>query len=495
MSISRPPSEVTGACAVSFSESSSMTARVTLGVVPVARIATPLLAVAIVGGVGAATVTNTLPLVLAASALLILLVIGLRFPTLVLVLFAALIPLEDALSGEGTATATRFVGLIFAVAYVVNRRRPHLATIPAAGWAFIVWATASGLWTIAFARWTSIVTLLQLFTLALLVGDLISRDLRAARVVMWAYSASAAVTVLVFVAVPFLSGVSAYRWAAFQYQNPTQFAAVLVPAFLFLVFEISQTSSRPRANIVAALSLAGVALVGWGVIMTGGRGATIALAIGVAVMAATGTGHRRSRLLVVAVGVLAAAAALLVPGLVEPILTRFSYAAADGGAGRLDIWAVGATIFAEHPIFGVGYASSPAAFTPEAVRMSDLPGLRWVGYGAGLHSILMTTAAELGVIGVVFLGLFLWRVLNARSSLGLWNFVRAALVATLVQAMFLDMLERKQLWLLMGLALGIAAAVRNLNPDAVAARGPPETRPISRSSTIRQSEAPVAHGL
>ena len=231
--------------------------------------------------------------------------------------------------------------------------------------------------------------------------------------------------------------------------------------------------------------------------MTGSRGAVIGIAVGVAAMTVSGIGHRRGRLLVAAVGLLMAAAALLTPGIAGPILQRFSTAAADSGSGRLDIWAVGATIFGQHPLLGVGYAAFPAAFTPEMVRLSAVPGLAYDSplSTRGPHSILVGTAAELGIIGIVCLGLFLWRVLSARSSLGLWSFVRAALVATLAQAMLLDILGRKQLWLLLGIALGIAAAARNPDAGAVAASVPPHTSPTSTDSAGEHAERPAAHGV
>ena len=146
--------------------------------VPVRRIGIALVPAVVAGGVAAAAAVNMLPLALAASALVILLLVGLRSPLTLLALFAALVPVEDTLTFSGAGTATRFVGLVFAVAYVANRRQlPRLSTMPAAGWAFVLWAVASGLWVVDFAAWAdAIVTLLQMFALALLVGDLVSRD-------------------------------------------------------------------------------------------------------------------------------------------------------------------------------------------------------------------------------------------------------------------------------------------------------------------------------
>lgn len=433
----------------------------------VKRIATVLAPFVVAAGVAAATETNRLPLALEASAVLILLLIGLRSPILVLALFAALVPIEDALNFSGVGTASRVVGIVFAVAYVVNRRQlPRLSVMPVAGWAFVLWAVASGLWALDFVAWSgAIPTLVQMLVLALLVGDLVLRDPPAARKVMWAYSASAVVTVFLLVVAPSqtggLAGVS--RLAAFSGQDPAEFSAVLLPAFLFLVYEAPRAASRrDAARIAALLILAGAGLLVWGALESGTRSALVGLGVGLAAMTATGTGYRNGRLAVAAVGLVGAGAALLAPGVVDSVMVRLSNAVTTGGSGREDIWAVGATIFGQHPLVGVGYANFPSAFTPAMIQISNVPGLQpdALYNGRDPHSILVGTAAELGIVGIVLLGLFLWSVLSVRSSVGLWPFVRAAVIAMLAQAMFLTLLDRKQLWLILGMGIGLAAAAR-----------------------------------
>lgn len=465
--------------------------------VPVKRIATVLVPALVAAGVAEATATNRLPLALEASALLILLLIGLRSPVLVLVLFAVLVPVEDTLVVSGAGTATRFVGLIFAAAYLANRGQlPRLSTMPAAGWAFVLWAVASGLWVVDFAAWAgAIVTLLQMLTLALLVGDLVSRDPPAARRVMWAYSVSAVVTVFVLMTAP-TEVVGTSRLTAFSGQDPAQFSAVLVPAFLFLAYEGSRAASRPDAGRIATLLiLAGAGLVAWGALESGTRSAMVGLGAGLAAMTATGTGHRGGRLSIAAVGLVGVGAALLAPGVVDSVLARLSDAVSTGGAGREDIWAVGATIFGQHPLVGVGYANFPSAFTSDVIQISNVPGLvlAELTNGRGPHSILVGTAAELGIVGIALLGLFLWRVLSARSGLGLSNFVRAALVAMLAQATLLDVLDRKQLWLVLGIAVGLAAAARNHEAGDTGSRVLPHVRPPSAVPSRGPSQSPAGH--
>jgi len=229
--------------------------------------------------------------------------------------------------------------------------------------------------------------------------------------------------------------------------------------------------------------------------VSGTRSAMVGLCVGLAAITATGTGHRGGRLSIAAVGLVGAGAALLAPGVVDSVLVRLSDAVSTGGSGREDIWAVGATIFAQHPLVGVGYAAFPSAFTSDVIRISAVPGLASdaLSVGRGPHSILVSTAAELGIVGIALLGLFLWRVLRARSGPGLSNFIRAALVAIFAQAMLLDVLDRKQLWLVLGIAVGLAAAAQKHEPGDKESRVPPDVRPASAGPSRGRSRSPVGH--
>lgn len=465
--------------------------------VSIKQIGTVIAPIVLGAGAAVAATTNTLPLALAASGLLILLLIGLRSPVLLLALVAAFIPVQERLVFSGAGTATKFVGLVFTAAYVISRRQlPRLSILPPVGWAFVLWAVASGLWVVDSAAWTAgILTLVQLFALALVVGDLIMRNPRAADKVMWAYSVSALVTVFVLVAAPSAVGDTG-RLTAFSDQDPAQFSAVLVPAFLFLVYKGADLATRPGAGRLGALLiLAGAGLMAWGALVSGTVSSMVGLGVGMATMAGTGTGHRGGRASIVVVALVVAGAALLAPGVADSVLARLSNAVSTGGTGRQDIWAVGVTIFAQHPVIGVGYAGFPAAFTLDVIRNPAVSGLDLssISLGTAPHSILFGTAAELGVVGIVLLGLFLWRVLSARSSFAFGNFVRVALIAMLAQAMFLGISDRKQLWLILGIAAGLAAAATEREADSGAQRMPPDARPASTMSSRRRSERPAAH--
>lgn len=457
-----------------------------------ARLAIGVFPIIVAAAAAAAARTGMLPLAVGASSLLVLLLIGLRSPVLVLALFAALIPIEDTLNFSGVGTAARIVGLVFVVVCVSRRGLPRPAVIPFAGWAFVLWATASGVWALDVSAWaSSTFTLLQMFVLALFVGDLVSDDPGVVRRIMWAYSSSAVLSVLVLVVSP--SGFAGSdRLTAFTGQDPAQFSATLVPAFLFLVYEGARLATqRTFARVVAVLILAGSGLVMWGALVSGTRSAIVGLLVGLAVMAVPGTGNRGGRLSIGAIGIGGAVVAFLAPGVSDSVLDRLSNALITGGSGRQDIWAVGATIFAQHPLVGVGYASFPSAFTSDVIRLSVIPGLdpAAVFEGRGPHSIVIGTAAELGIVGIALLSWFLLRVLTARPSSKLWPFIRAAVIGMLAQAMLLDVLNRKQLWLILGVALGLAlakgAAERQISGRHLLSEVRWPTRELSASSAHR----------
>ena len=73
---------------------------------------------------------------------------------------------------------------------------------------------------------------------------------------------------------------------------------------------------------------------------------------------------------------------------------------------RLEVWRVGGQIFLHRPIFGVG-----------AGQFSTAYGLAYLGEGKhrkwmNPHNLLIQTACELGIVGAVIFGNFLWRIVK-----------------------------------------------------------------------------------
>ena len=407
----------------------------------------PIMAIAVVGG---------------AAGLL-----ALRWPLIGLLGFAVLIPIEEVTLVGGTATLSRIAGLAFAATYAVPRLATlRLSVIRPPGWAFVGWAVLSLAWAISpDLAWTELPTLVQLFVIAVLIGDFVTREPSIVRPVLFAYTLSAAATAALGI-VSYVTGLGAdVRAAALQGQNPGQFAAVLLPAFAFGFNEVVSGRQRVAGGAIALLTLMGV-------LVSGSRGAWIAIVV-IPLLVLPNLSPRRI------VAVLALGAALLVvayqvPGVSDLVSERTDTAVSSGGAGRSSIWASGLVIYGSSPAVGVGYANFPLAFTPEVMRESGTTS--YLHTGLGPHNIVVGTLAELGPMGLVLLGLFLLPLVVNRGWGPEAGTVRAALASLLVLALTVDIVgNRKQVWLMIALAAGLQYVARR-QAAARAAPGPDVAR-------------------
>jgi O-antigen ligase len=415
----------------------------------------PILAIAIVGGAAG--------------------ILALRWPLVGLLAFAVLIPIEEVTLVGGTATLSRLAGLAFAATYALPRLATlRLGVIRPPGWAFVGWAVLSLAWAISPATaWNQLPTLLQLFTIALLVGDFVTREPSIVRPVLLAYSLSAAATAALGI-VTYLTGLGAdVRAAAIEGQNPGQFAAVLVPAFAFGFNEVVSGKQRTLGGVIALLTLLGV-------LVSGSRGAWVAIAV-IPLLVLLNLSPRRI------VAVVALAAALLVvayqlPGVSDLVSDRTGTAVASGGAGRTVIWSAGVVIYASAPVLGVGFANFPVAYTPDVMR--EVAPASYAYTGLGPHNVVIGTLAELGPVGLVLLGLFVLPLVVNRGWGPEAATVRASIASLMVIALSLDVLtNRKQVWLMIGLAAGLQYLARR--EAASRATPKPEAIPQGGRTLVR----------
>ena len=194
--------------------------------------------------VAQATRMGLLPSALGLAVAALIALVSLRWPLLALAAFVVMIPIEEVVVIEALGTVSRFAGILFAVSYGVPRLARtsglSLGAMPPAAWAFLAWAGVSLGWAISpNTAWMEIPTLLQLFIVAALVADIVVQRPAIVRPILWVYSVSAAATALVgiqsFVA---LGPDAEVRAAALENQNPAQFAAVLLPALVFGLYEV-----------------------------------------------------------------------------------------------------------------------------------------------------------------------------------------------------------------------------------------------------------------
>jgi O-antigen ligase len=184
-------------------------------------------------------------------------------------------------------------------------------------------------------------------------------------------------------------------------------------------------------------------------VLTGSRGASITTLV--ALFAALYVARGSERRFVVPLGglVLAGlvAAAVWVPSATwERILTVGAEISGGSLSDRVSIWRAGLTVFAGHPIIGVGVAGFSHAVVPA------------LGREVVAHNTPLSVAAELGVVGLsLFLGAFVAATVASRGERTAHALVRALFATWLVGAASLSWEYRKTTWLVLLLAATAAA--------------------------------------
>lgn len=232
------------------------------------------------------------------------------------------------------------------------------------------------------------------------------------------------------------------------------FAAALAPGLLFMLWKAMDREFPPLGRIVCLLLLLFPLTA---IIASGTRSAWIGVVVGLCALLAS---QKKSSKFAIVGAVLAGFWLLLlqIPQLAEFAVNRLGTAISSGGAGRVDIWRVGMTIFQENPLFGVGVGGFPAAFTPDAVFRT--PGVdpfgSWLYAGRAPHNVFLGVAVETGLVGFLLLGWFLLRTIRVAPKSGIGGVLLSILATYLTQGFFLDLFLRKQFWLIIALILGLA---------------------------------------
>jgi O-antigen ligase len=419
---------------------------------------------------GIATSMDALGLLLVALVAGAALAIAIVRPELLFYAYCVAIPFNFALPPGPAGTVARITGLVFFLGYLVRRPgalRP--GAIPLLGWLFIGWTLASGLWAIdagaAFSTWLSVA---QLFAITVLIASLVATRPEVVGNALWCYTISATLTGVAGILFYLQGATSSFgRGTGFADQDPALFASLILPAAVFLMGEVQ---SRARGPFLRSVALMGLVICVAALAVSGTRSAWVGILV------ATGAWLllQRERRQLIAVGALVLGVVILVvavPGAEGFLLGRAGSSVSSGGSGRTDIWMVGISILASAPLLGVGFGNFPVAFTPYAITQA--PGSAVGGAlvaGRAPHNVLLGVSVETGIVGGALLAAFcataLLRCVGERG-----NVIRVALISLLVQSMFLDILQQKQLWLFLALAFGLGAAQRLREVPAIPTSG------------------------
>ncbi len=424
-----------------------------------------------------ATRLDMLPIALGLVAVALTAVVGFRWPLLPLLVFAVFVPIEEVVFIDGIGTISRLAAILFAIAYGAPRiGRLTFGMMPPAAWAYLAWAVVSLGWAIdPGIAWGELATLVQLFLIAFLVADYVVHQPSVVQ------APSLGLLPVRRGNCPdrgrglHPAGSGRYRPQGGRHLDRKSRAIRGDPA-AGVRLRPARDRQWQTANSGGTVAL----LTALGIVVSGTRGAWVAAAV-VLILLILQEADLRRRIVAIAAVVALVAAVYQFPGVSGLVAERAGNAVSTGGAGRTDIWSIGAEIYESAPVLGVGYANFPVAYTPDIVRQSNVSYTR---AGRAPHNLVVGTLVELRPIGLTLLALFLGPLVLRRG----WGpdaaVIQAALASLLTMALTLDILgNRKQVWLVIGIGAGLAYLKRRNDrepPSPPLVQALTETRAKSR---------------
>jgi O-antigen ligase len=348
----------------------------------------------------------------------------------------------------------RFVGLVASavgIVYILARGRVRpLSWFHVFVVLFVLWAGLSSFWSIdPDTTRTRLMTYVQLAVLVWLIWEIAGSPERA-RSLLQAYilGASAAAVVTIH---HYSSGVAAgayvERFSALN-QDPNELGLTLalgVPMAWYI--NLSQAHRRFAWMWRLYLPLAITAIL-----LTGSRGAFLAMLVALIIIPATQGGLRlrtKAALFALAAAALVVAASFAPETSLERLRTTRADIESGYFGGRGKIWRAGLDVAWEHPLIGVGAGAFGAAVEPT------------LQFAWSSHSVPLAILVEDGLVGLL---LFLAAVAAAIKSFSqlphLQRRFSIVLLFTLaVGSLSLEWEYRKQFWFILG-ALAAQGALR-----------------------------------
>jgi len=373
---------------------------------------------------------------------------ALEWPVAMLIgTYALLAPADPLLIiGGGGATLTRFVAFaaIFglSIALIADRSPRALPRVALAWFVVLGWMIASVLWA---TNQSMAIQKVEQIGLAVLVFELVALvrstriDLRiivAANVV-----SSSIIAAYALVVHPVEAQLGADRVVlktATGRADPNDLAAGLILAFALCIAAATSNERGWWRIAGAALSL----LLFVAILATGSRGGLLA-----ALLVVLWIAIRARRRIVAGLFVVAAAAISMLQG---DVWQRFI--GDETGAGRSDIWKVGVAAFRQHWLIGSGIGTFPDAYN--SVYLS-VPHHFYINWSRPAHDLFVQSFTELGIVGGILVLTAWWFQFRQLSSIGrkdpdLWLRVglEAATLGYFVAALFIDVLDVKQTWMI-----------------------------------------------
>ncbi len=222
--------------------------------------------------------------------------------------------------------------------------------------------------------------------------------------------------------------------------DPNHFSdALLFPAALITMWGL-----RSRRALIKTVAFGGLSVLAVAIVVSGSREALLAFGL---VMAYFAVRSRYRAQLLVPFAVLCVA--LL--SMQSSMWDRFSKLFSTGGAGRADIWKVGAEAAKHRPIQGYGVGNFPDAYDIFYLRIHQTYPF---GFNSPAHNLVLHYVVELGVIGFGIMIAWFWlnvKILRSIPPESEWYDHRIALEAAflgvITVSLTIDLFTYKYAWM------------------------------------------------
>lgn len=364
-----------------------------------------------------------------------------------LCLYAFFTPFDTAMDFAGAGSITKYVGICVAilglVALIVGHRRVVRPSREVVGWTlYQVLCVASLGWATNIKESLDYLMIVSQLFLLYAVVSITPLPWRAVRLVLYSGVAGGAMLAAYS---EFLVSRGSTLWTQRLVVSVSQGvsdpnhtgAALLFPVALTLIVAAHQPWTRLRLPLLGLL-----VLLFAGVYATVSRGSVI----GIAAILMYFVIRSKKRLLPGSILALSLAALVTFP---NAMLHRF-LTDSDTGSGRGSLWAVAVEGFKQHWLYGAGIANFPSVYDDLCIRIDMHDFESW---HRPAHSLVFSTAVDLGVIGLFLLAFaifFQFRALRfVPREHPLYDFriaLEAGMIGIFVSALFLDVMFHKYVW-------------------------------------------------
>jgi O-antigen ligase len=392
--------------------------------------------------------------------------------------------------------------VVVAMALIRGRVNFHPGPILVPMAAYVLWALASGIWSVSLPHTLEIqaslaIALVYMLSFATLVHD--ERDLKRALVVL-----TVASVIVGLISTLSFAGIGAFGGDSLQggrsqggVGDPNFFANVqliAMPLMLLLAAEAKTWIGRAFFGMATLLAITSI-------LSTLSRGGMIALVVVFLILpwipAAWYLGTKRQKAAVMVALAVCVGGLFTRPGFREEIVNRVeslfvssSDAEASGssaGSGRTELWKAAFASIEERPVLGLGLGAYPSQsnrllFETPGVNL-DLFSVDKHPDGIEVHSAYIGTTVDLGFIGLTFFlallaatMLWLGRLASRAREIGAVFLGRAAvalnlsMVGWVISSTFIETETARPLWIIMGLTLAIGKIVQRHESSVRAGR-------------------------